>query len=225
MKAEWIVRDGRDELLLFFNGWGMDRALAEWLRSEKPGLASHDLVVLYDYSDLTLPEELRHAFAGYREIDLVAWSLGVWAALHADLDRVRRAVALNGTPFPIDDARGIPPAVFNGTLENWSDATRSRFERRMFAGFERDPRVGQVRSARSSQEQQDELRSIAAAAISAEGVLPAPWEFSRAVIGSRDLIFLPEHQQAAWQGIETMIVDDMPHFPFFHLHGWQEALA
>lgn len=225
MNAEWIVREGRPDVLLFFNGWGMDRSLAEWLRSEGQDLESHDLVVLYDYSDLSLPEGLRQELCRYRAADLAAWSLGVWAALGAGLDGIRRAVALNGTPFPIDGERGIPPAVFGGTLENWSDASRARFERRMFAGAERDPRIGSVRSGRSSAAQQDELRAIACAAAADSEARRASWSFSRAVVGGRDLIFPPEHQLAAWQGTETIVVDDMPHFPFFHLDGLKEALA
>ncbi|NTV02327.1 MAG: DUF452 family protein [Chlorobiaceae bacterium] len=225
MRGAWIVREGRASLLLLFNGWGMDRRLADWMRSAWPDSGTHDLVVLYDYRDLLLPEGLAGEMEPYGAVDLVAWSLGVWAALNAGLDGIRRAVALNGTPFPIDGERGIPPATFTGTLDNWCDATRSRFERRMFSGVERDSRLGEVRSCRASNDQQEELRAIAGA-VTASAPSPAPsWRFSKAVVGGRDLVFLPGSQLEAWHGLETEVVADMPHFPFFHLEGWSEVLA
>ncbi len=225
MKAEWIVRDGRQDLLLFFNGWGMDRRTAAWITSSTPDQSRHDLIAVDDYRDFTLPAWLPAVMAGYRSVDLVAWSLGVWAALHSGLEGISRAAAINGTPFPVDATRGIPPEIFRGTLDSWSDVTRTRFERRMFAGSERDPRLDDVRSRRSSAEQQEELRSIAEAVDLVEAKPASSWSFSKAVIGGRDLVFHPENQHAAWQGTETVRIDDMPHFPFFHLAGWEEVLA
>lgn len=225
MKAEWIVREGRPDLLLFFNGWGMDRRLVDHLMSTGFAPGGHDLVMLFDYRELALPAGVAEGLAGYRSVDLVAWSLGVWAAMHAGLDGIGRAVALNGTPFPIDAERGIPPGIFRGTLDNWSDATRGRFERRMFAGFESDLRLDAVRSGRSSADQKEELRSIAAAASGTAALPDSPWRFTKAVIGGKDLIFPPENQRSAWQGTEVDEIADMPHFPFFHLAGWPEATA
>ena len=225
MKGEWIERSGRPDLLLFFTGWGMDRRLADYLRSSAPDTATYDLVVLYDYRDLSLPASLTGAMGAYGSVDLIAWSLGVWAALHAGLDGIRRAVAINGTPFPVDASRGIPPEIFTGTLENWSDATRSRFERRMFAGSERDPRLDAVRSGRSSADQREELHSIGLAATGDEVPAEPSWSFSKAVIGGRDLVFLPLNQRRAWQDTKSEELDAMPHFPFFHLPDWTEVLA
>lgn len=225
MKSEWIVREGRPSLLLFFNGWGMDRNVADWMRASTPDPGSHDLLLLYDYRDLSLPEGLAAEMAGYRAVDLAAWSLGVWAATGAGLGGIRRAVALNGTTFPVDDARGIPPAVFRGTLEQWSDAGRARFERRMFSGSELDPRLDEVRSRRSSDEQREELRAIDGILGGAIPFESPSWRYDRAFVGGRDLIFLPERQLAAWQGTDCTVIDGMPHFPFFHLSGWQEVLS
>lgn len=225
MKVEWIERSGRPKLLLFFNGWGMDRRLADYLRSTAPYTATHDLLVLYDYRSLSLPAWLPGAMEAYGTVDLIAWSLGVWAALHAGLDWIDRAVAINGTPFPVDAARGISPEIFSATLENWSDTTRSRFERRMFAGSELDSRLEAVRSCRSSGDQQDELRAIGLAAMGASELPEPSWSFSKAVIGGRDLIFLPDNQRKAWQGTKIEDSGTMPHFPFFHLSVLTEVLA
>ncbi|NTW52239.1 MAG: DUF452 family protein [Chlorobiaceae bacterium] len=222
MNAEWIVNEGARDLLLFFNGWGMDRLVADYLQSTDFALPDHDVVVLQDYGDLQLPPWLREAMAGYRSVDLVAWSLGVWVAMHVGLEGIGRAVAINGTPFPIDAGRGIPPEIFRGTLENWSDVSRNRFERRMFTGC---PTAGidAVRSARKSAEQQLELRAIEASVARLAGSPAPPWRFTKAVIGARDLVFLPENQKRAWHDVPVTEVAGMPHFPFFNMAGLQEV--
>jgi biotin synthesis protein BioG len=225
MKAEWIVRRKDPDLLLFFNGWGMDRRLADHLVSacserQAPG---PDIVLLYDYRDLTLPEWLGEAIAGVRSVDLLAWSLGVWVAAHAGLDRVDRAVAVNGTCFPVDATRGIPPEIFKGTLEQWSDASRARFDRRMFARVSPE-RYQPLRSARLSGEQQEELRVIGEAVSAGQGTRRSIWRYSKAFVGGADLIFMPENQRRAWHeiGVPVIEIAEMPHFPFFHLDTLQE---
>ncbi|HWR00453.1 MAG TPA: alpha/beta fold hydrolase [Chlorobaculum sp.] len=222
MNAEWIVHEGGRDLLLFFNGWGMDRRLADFVQSEAQVWPDRDIVVLYDYRDLDLPGWLRDAMAGYRTVDLLAWSLGVWAAMNAGLQGIRRAVAINGTPFPVDAELGISPEIFRGTLENWSDVSRKRFERRMFNGCSSD-RLDVVRSERSSEDQKEELRSIGSAVSRSAGSFAPAWRFSKVVIGGQDLVFLPENQRRAWQGVPVSEIAQMPHFPFFHMDGWQEV--
>ncbi len=95
----------------------------------------------------------------------------------------------------------------------------------MFAGAERDLRTAGLRSARETAEQQAELGAIAATVASDNVREPSGWAFSKAIVGSLDLVFLPDRQRAAWQGTPTLLFDGMPHFPFFHLKGWQELLA
>lgn len=223
MKAEWIVREGSNKLLLLFNGWGMDRRVADHLLAawSAPG---RDMVLLYDYRDLTLPLPLQEVMTAARSIDLMAWSLGVWAATKARIGPIDRAVAINGTPFPVDAGRGIPPEIFRGTLEQWDDGNRKRFERRMYGGVPPEV-IDTVRSARLSPDQKEELRSIGDAVFSPEAPA-ASWDYSRAFIGGRDLIFTPENQRRAWPPeVPVTDVAAMPHFPFCHLGGWREVFA
>ncbi|HAL52837.1 MAG TPA: hypothetical protein DCP78_11600 [Sphingobacterium sp.] len=69
---QYLHPKSNEKLLLFFAGWGMD---------EQPFLhyspVGKDLIVAYSYTDLLLDESL---LAGYREIEVFAWSMGVWAA-------------------------------------------------------------------------------------------------------------------------------------------------
>ena len=98
----------------------------------------------------------------YAEIDLTAWSLGVWAAAavfgHSGI-HFGSALALNGTLHPVHPEFGIAPEIFDGTIANWLiPAARERFLRRMAgtgAAAQRLPETG-----RSPEDQQAELAAI-----------------------------------------------------------------
>lgn len=226
MKAEWIVRKGNTDLMLFFNGWGMDRRVANWLVSVWPDLPERDIAVLYDYRNLSIPAWLGEAMVAASSVDLVAWSLGVWAAVNSELEKIDRAVAINGTATPLDAERGIPPEIFAGTLESWNDANRKRFERRMTGGVPPEI-VDATRSDRDSADQQAELLSLGEAVARFPAEPTASWKFSKALIGGRDLIFSAENQRRAWSeaGIRVAEIAAMPHFPFTHIAGWRELFA
>lgn len=74
------------------------------------------MLVLYDYRTL---EPLAAAdTASYGQITLLAWSFGVWVAEQVCRDiPFRRAVALNGTPLPVDARYGIPPQAMAVTRQ------------------------------------------------------------------------------------------------------------
>lgn len=65
----------------------MDRRVADWLVSAWPDSAGRDIAVLYDYRNLSIPAWLGEVMAEARAVDLVAWSLGVWAAVNSELEK------------------------------------------------------------------------------------------------------------------------------------------
>lgn len=194
MKQVMIVNRQRARLILFFAGWGMD---------ETPFLhccpQESDLMVCYDYRELDFNDTL---LANYREIHLVAWSMGVWAASKAlswyqELP-ITRSIAVNGTPYPVDEERGIPPAIFNGTLEGLNAASLLKFQRRMCGGSEAYERFRSIAPCRSWEELKEELAVIGTLCT----VLPpSDWKWDRAFIGENDRIFPPQAQQKAWEGV------------------------
>lgn len=95
-------------------------------------VGAFDAAIVWDYTDLSTPLPF---LEGRERVDLIAWSMGVWAATQT-LHRVSlaSATAVNGTPWPIDDVRGIPEAVFDATLAGFSEAGLLRFRRRMCGG-------------------------------------------------------------------------------------------
>ena len=130
--------------------------------------------------------------------------MGVWVAGQILSGRTypwEMKLAVNGTPFPIDDQRGIAEAVFHGTLENFSDATLARFRRRICGG------AGQVKEFLSHQPYRttEELKGELAALEHEVGkALPAALGWDKAIIGLCDKIFIPANQRAAWKGTEVM---------------------
>ena len=75
----------------------------------------------------------------YREINVIGWSMGVWAATQVmgklqETDTalvIKNSIAINGTPYPIDDTYGIPTAIYHGTLEGLTGPSLHKFLRRM----------------------------------------------------------------------------------------------
>ena len=97
MIQTFISRRHTDDLILLFAGWGMDTHPFAYL--------SHigcDCCVCYDYTDLNFDTT---PFLDYKNIEVYAWSFGVWAAATVLPDKglpIRHATAINGTECGID---------------------------------------------------------------------------------------------------------------------------
>jgi len=213
MKKLWINKQNSPELLLFFNGWGMD---------EKPfkHLAVDDLDVLmiYDYTVLEDIPELDD----YKTIHLVAWSLGVFVAAKL-LSGIEFAstIAINGTLKPIDECEGIAPAIFQGTIDSWSDIARMKFNRRM-CGIEHNKQFKANAPERSIESQKSELIALQEQITSC----PAPENiFQQAIISVNDKIFTRHNQETHWKNarIPLTIIDE-PHYLFPEIKSWKEML-
>ncbi len=225
MKTIWIEQRECRRVLVFFNGWGMDERIARFIQASTPDDFGYDVLACHDYHDLLVPDEDRQRLASYDERVIVAWSLGVYAALGSGLDNIGRAIALNGTLYPVSSRKGISPEIFQATLDTWSEDSRERFNRRICGSGDLAGRFKAVASVRSIEDQRSELAALQR--MFAEPSLPADpaWRYTHAVIGSRDMIFSADVQKTAWRDLSKTVINAMPHVPFFHLNGWQEVVA
>lgn len=195
MNQTFIHKANNPQLTVFFLGWGMD---------EKPfaGYAPQDadLMVCYDYRTLDWDETL---LLPYKEIRLIGWSMGVWAAsqvmAHPTLP-ITQSIAINGTPYPIDEARGIAPAIFEGTLNGLNEATLQKFRLRMCGSATAYKEFAEVAPRRSVEELKEELAAIGQ---QYKELPTSPFVWDKALIGNADRIFLPDNQARAWQGTST----------------------
>lgn len=206
MKIYRTKTSGCRRLILFFAGWGMDPAPFQDL--SRPG---YDVGVVWDYStgDADWSE-----IDGYDEICLFAWSLGVAAAsryIPENVDvRLTRRVAINGTPVPVSDHRGIPEAIFRGTLANLDERNLMKFRRRMCGNGANYEDFCRKLPLRSIENVANELKSFLT-----DAYREAPsFRWDSAVICSRDAIFPPENQRRAWAGVPVLELDE-PHLPDF----------
>lgn len=210
MKHLWINRRGNNELLIFFNGWGMDEQPFSHLKAD--GL---DVLMFYDYRGLELPD----LSLEYTRINLAAWSFGVWAYAASGLELpFSRVIAFGGTLRPICAGEGIDPAVFMNTAENWNDGGRSKFYRRICGG---PAAFGEFTPPRRTvEDQSEELKTIGLSAMTG-----AEARFTLAVIGEHDRIFSVNAQLNSWskRGVNTVIVPEA-HYMFGKYHYWRELL-
>jgi len=195
------------KLVLFFAGWGMDEHLfSGYARS------GQDLIIAYDYSSLTLDENL---LRGYEEIQVFAWSMGVWAAsqvlpkLQMQHYPIGTCTAINGTPFPIDDSRGIPVQVFRATLNTLSEKTLDKFRLRMCGSREMLNHFLAKAPRRDIASLQKELTAIEEQ-VTVQSTTAFQWD--EAYIGKDDRIFSLENQQRAWAHTPHKFVDTA-HYP------------
>jgi hypothetical protein len=171
--------------------------------------ADADVMLCYDYRQLDFSPEW---VAGYEQITLWAWSMGVWAASQTfgvpvtEGASEREAtpvilpfaekIAINGTPMPIDDACGIPVAIFEGTLAAMDPVSLRKFNRRMCGSSEVFGRFVKKIPHRPVDELKDEMEVIGRE-VRRRPLARFAW--TKALIGERDLIFTLANQKRAWE--------------------------
>ena len=214
MKKLWINKQNSPELLLFFNGWGMDEKPFKHLETTN-GL---DVLMIYDYTTLEDIEELND----YKTIHLAAWSLGVFAAAKVLAGiNFASAVAINGTLKPIDEDEGIAPTIFQGTIDSWSEVARMKFNRRM-CGIEHAKQLKANAPERSIESQKIELIALQEQITNN----PIPENiFQYAIISLNDKIFTRHNQETHWKNarIPLTIIDEA-HYFFPDMKNWKDML-
>ncbi len=201
MKTRLISHnESNSRLILIFAGWSTDPDF--YLGLEAPGW---DIMVVYDYADLSLDAS---PLRGYSTVFLVAWSLGVAAAAHAaaavpEIAGVTAAFAVNGTLHPVDDSKGIPLDIFNGTEATLSPRNLTRFRRRMSSARDLyQLPADYIASAEKLASEayiyhlRRELRSIR------DDAHPGQLPWRRVYISESDRIFPRQAQLNAWSGLQ-----------------------
>ncbi len=219
MKAAWRNGEHADSLIVFCSGWGMDESPFSFL---EPG--GHDVCMLYDYRNITVPSALKERLSGYRSRYLVCWSMGVWAGqelFFLNQDLFVKRIALNGTLLPISDHFGIPLSIYEKTLATFDDNGRQRFYRRMC----REPGVLQkflkVKPRRQVCDQKEELiclRDMVGKTGHKASI------YSDIIISDNDLVIPTVNQRAHWGQHESVVSIRGCHFPFFRWRSWDELL-
>jgi pimeloyl-[acyl-carrier protein] methyl ester esterase len=222
MQTKWLIKQERNKLLLFVNGWGMDEKPFQLLGSDE-----FDVFMLYDYRELAVPVNLRALCQPYHEIHLMAWSLGVWVCqqLKEELpERIVFSLAVNGTLQPIHPRYGIPPEIFESTLKNLSARTLHNFYQNMFSADEIAKLFLQHLPSRPVLEIIEELHHLKIL-ILAEAENQEVMGFDAALIGNRDMIISPRNQLRFWQNQSNCRMAAAGHFPFYNWKKWEDIFV
>ena len=221
MKSYWLQKKGRDDLIVFCSGWGMDQNPVLHMKSE-----TFDVLTLWNYTDFDCQVDFQELFSKYRSCTLVGWSMGVWAGqklFSKFKSHLSRAIAINGTLCPIDDHFGIPTAVYTSTQEQYSEQTRLKFYKRMCRRKSILDTFLLRQPQRSVQDQIDELAVLK----NSVNCLPARDSIYRDIlISTRDLVVPTKNQVSFWQAKEDckIILLDEAHYPFTTFDNWEQLM-
>ncbi len=189
MKYKWIKRTGSRTLIAFFGGFACDGNILS--RSGIPG--DCDTALFFDYRGLDTDFD----FGAYKKIAVIAWSFGVWVAdfLAEKTGKAFMRIAINGSPYPVDDLRGIPEQAFERTLARFDASVRDKFFRRVCGGASEFSESGGLLASRDPGELAEELAFLKSAFKLRPGS-PEAWDV---FIASRsDRIFPLENLKRAW---------------------------
>lgn len=213
-----LEKNNSENLILFFCGWGMDENPFSILNN------TSDVLYVYDY---TTPEFPDFDFSGYKKVDLLAFSYGVYASGIANLSNVKlnSRTAINGTLIPVDDKLGVPLRQFELT-EKMDSETVVKFRQRLFGGkkasehFEIFEENLPQRSAKSCTEELIGMKKYVP-------VFPMPQcKFDKVYIAKHDRCVPTRNQLNFWQkqNFSNIIELETGHFPFYNYQSLEELL-
>ena len=204
MKSDFF-KNNNEKLIIFFNGWGMDAKIISHLDTE-----DYDLLVLYDYNDLDAEFP---SINTYKEIFVVGWSMGVMISTLFDFEKVKKYIAINGTPKAIDDKYGIPEKIYKLTVRGFNEVSCKKFMERM---FNTTPPLESF-SSRTFSSQKEELENLM-------GIEGKYVSFDKIIVSTDDKIIPTKNQLNYWKNPAIIEMVEEGHCPFFRYKKWSEIL-
>lgn len=203
MQQSWLIQEGHPDLVLYMLGWAATPNAV--CHITPPGC---DVLACYDHRSIA---PLRaQDFTAYRRIYLFAWSFGVWVAEQCCRELpLHKAIALNGTPFPVDDRYGMRLRVVLRTMQGLARVGMNPFNEKAYGGVRYIPQ-GPFPD-RTIQEKIDELNLLADWS-KADSAAHTAWD--AAYIGDKDEIFPPAKMWAYWQSVGLGTGFESYHYPF-----------
>lgn len=218
MITEWLHKKEKKELIVFYNGWGMDARPFQDLASKR-----YDVVCCSNYIDDSNIPDISSLAHTYDKIVLVGWSMGVFFAQHHFSDKrdlFYKAVAVNGTLCPVHDTQGIPVEVVYSTLRQLSDATLLKFYKRMCKSLKTYNKFLQHKPLKEVGDVQLELQHICDVS---DCIDEKDSMFSHVIITDKDYIMPSANQLVYWKNSKVYLLKGA-HFPFYQLENWDNLI-
>lgn len=206
MKKKWLNKNNNEQLIVFFNGWGMDEKIVSHLDFE-----NYDVLMFYDYRGF---DNIGEDFSIYKKKYLTAWSMGVKVScFYADIfDNFDVKIAINGTTQAVDDNYGIPEFAYNLMINNFNENTKEKFIKKITV------KEGEycIRSIAELKEELIQLRDL-----KPERLI----NFDKVTVSLKDRIIPAKNQLNYWikEGIKP-IEKDWYHSIFDLYTKWSELL-
>ncbi len=201
MKQVFLRKSNSDTLKLFFCGYGQD------INPFVPLCEKGDVALVYEYDEaLELDES---PYKDYKNIELIAWSIGVMVASYVMpktslLKKITKAIAVNGTPCGIafEGNLGLPSALWYQSYENMNEEGQENFTYDMLG---KDPQYYlEHPSKRSAQSCKSELLALYNFK-KAQKTEPS-FIFDEVYVGLRDKIFPASLVRKAFLNTNTKII-------------------
>lgn len=216
MKYKWLTQNYKnDNLIYFFNGWGMDESVLNILK--KP--LNTDILMFYDYQNLEINNDVFDECLKYKNKYLISWSMGVMiSTIFANkLGKLDKKIAINGTIKPIDDNYGILKKIYDLTINNFNQSSCEKFVKKMFV--ETATTSFLFLSKRPLKELKNELLSLKTYK-GDENI-----SFDLVYISEYDKIITSKNQLNFWNNRnEKIVMLNCGHFPFFNFKSLNESL-
>ena len=219
MQFHWLNKNNSENLIMFFAGWSFDYKPFEFLDCE-----NCDVLIVYDYNNIynPSPQPSPARGEGYKHKTLITWSMGVYAAykLREFLGDFDKKIAINGTPFPVDNEFGIPEKPFLLTLRHAKTGLEGKFYQNIFNTSEEFEKYMQNPVERSIDDRVEELYSLY------NDIKNSPKEYDKfydfAFISKNDKIIPPTNQINFWEEFKTPYkILESGHFPYYNFKSWK----
>lgn len=215
MQSHWLNKQNNNKIIIFFTGWSFDYMPFEFLNCE-----DFDVLIIYDYNDLELPQ-----IPEYKEYFLISWSMGVYTSylLKDKLPKFAKKIAINGTPFPVNDEYGIPLKPFILTLRHAKTGLEGKFYQNIFNSEEEYARYNKTQVERTIENRVSELNNLYSKIKSTE--ISYQNYFDTAIISNNDKIIPTKNQMNFWKGKADIKTVESGHFLYYNFTSWNEILC
>ena len=197
MQQIFLQQQHSKNLVLIFLGYGQDKNPFNSLNT----VTRDDIAIVYDYQDLSFDESL---YQEYEKITLIAWSMGVMIApiVLSNTANLVIKIAVNGTVQGIDDTLGIPPSLWQATIDSLTEQTYLKFVRRMCSDTSLYEEYLQNKPQRALESFKSELISLQAIAKQRK---QNNFEYDLAIVGNKDKIIAPKRQLLSWSNAHVLV--------------------
>ena len=207
---QYYINKNSDKLILFFSGWGCDEY--EFLHLE----SDSDVLILYEYFDTNLNFD----FSKYKEINLLAFSAGVFMASIYPFDfKINKKIAISGNPYLFDEHYGLSSKMLEIfrqiNEENCDDFARNYL-------VKTDEEYNNFHPSKRTLESCN-LELEALEKIYKENSKNIKDIFDRAYIGDDDPIFKLSAQKEYYKE-RIIVMENSRHNPFFRIKSYEDFL-